>query len=306
MGFKVTILGSSAAVPTIYRSLSSQILEHAGSLFLIDCGEGAQLQMLKFSIKLHKIDYIFISHLHGDHYLGLQGLLNTLSMEGREKELTLYAPEALQDFIIAGLSLSGGNGLSFPLHFVALEEGKTTTIFENNNLTVESIPLFHRIPTFGFIFREKTKDRNIKHEFVEVYHPDFPTIKAIKKGEDFVDKYGNIIKNGTITTASKPPAQFAYFSDTHFDESLAMYILGVDVLYHEATFSDAETHLASERFHTTSRQAATLAQKANVKQLLLGHISSRFLNDTSVLEQQAKEVFPNTTVVNDGDVYNIP
>ena len=306
MGFKVTILGSSAAVPTIYRSLSSQILEHAGSLFLIDCGEGAQLQMLKFSIKLHKIDHIFISHLHGDHYLGLQGLLNTLSMEGREKELTLYTPEPLQDFLTTGLPLSGGTGLNFPLHFAVLEEGKITTIFENNNLMVESIPLFHRIPTFGFIFREKMKERNIKREFVEAYHPDFPTLKAIKRGEDFVDKQGNVIKNVSITTAPKPPAQFAYFSDTRFDESLATSIFGIDVLYHEATFSDAEEHLAGERFHATSRQAATLAKKAGVKRLLLGHISSRFLNDATALEKQAQEVFPNSTVVNDGDTFNIP
>jgi ribonuclease Z len=305
MGFKVTILGSSAAVPTLYRSLSSQVLEHEQTLFLIDCGEGAQLQMLKYAIKLHRIDHIFISHLHGDHYLGLQGFLNTLSMEGRKKELMLYAPKPLQDFLYAGLSLSGGAGLDFPLHFVALEEGKTTTVFENNRLTVESVPLFHRIPTWGFIFREKMKERNIKRNFVETEQPDYFTIKAIKKGENFIDKQGNIIPNAAITTAPKTPASYAYFSDTCFDESLAAPIFGIDVLYHEATFSDAEAHLAGERFHATSRQAAILAQKAGVKQLLLGHISSRFLNDTSALEQQAQEVFPNTTVVSDGDKFEI-
>ncbi|MCL2041387.1 MAG: ribonuclease Z [Bacteroidales bacterium] len=303
MGFKVTILGSSAAVPTIHRSLSSQVLEHEQTLYLIDCGEGAQLQMLKYAVRLHKIDHIFISHLHGDHYLGLQGFLNTLSMENRKKELTLYAPKPLHEFLEAGLALSGGAGLDFPLHFVALEDGKATTIFENSRLTVETVPLFHRVPTWGFIFREKEKERNIKHDFIETYQPDFLTIKAIKQGADFVDKQGNTIPNTAITTAPKPPASYAYFSDTCFDETLATPISGIDVLYHEATFSDAEAHLAGERYHATSRQAATLAQKANVKRLLLGHISSRFLNDASALEQQAQEVFPNTTVVSDGDEY---
>ena len=305
MGFKVTILGSSAAVPTIYRSLSSQVLEHEQTLFLLDCGEGAQLQMLKYAVKLHRIDHIFISHLHGDHYLGLQGFLNTLSMEGRKKQLTLYAPQPLQEFLNAGLKISESDGLNFSLRFVALEGEKPTTIFENDLLTVETVPLFHRIPTFGFIFREKTKDRNIKRSFVETYRPDYLTIKEIKKGADFTDNQGNIIKNETITTAPKPPISYAYFSDTRFDESLAEFLSGVDVLYHEATFSDAETHLASERYHVTSRQAAMLAQKANVKRLLLGHISSRFLNNTTELEQQAQEVFPNAKVVNDGDEYLI-
>ena len=303
MGFKITILGSSAAVPTSFRSLSSQVLEHEQTLFLIDCGEGAQLQMLKYAVKLHRIDHIFISHLHGDHYLGLQGFLNTLSMEKREKKLTLYAPEPLLEFLYAGLALSGGAGLSFPLHFVALEDGKITTILENDRLTVESVPLFHRIPTWGFIFREKMRDRNIKRDFVETYQPDYLTIKSIKQGEDFVDNKGNIIPNEAITIAPKPPASYAYFSDTCFDETLASPISGVDVLYHEATFSDAEAHLAGERFHATSRQAAVLAQKANVKRLLLGHISSRFLNDASALERQAQEVFPNAKVVEDGDDY---
>jgi ribonuclease Z len=261
MGFKVTILGSSAAVPTLYRSLSSQILEHERRLFLIDCGEGAQLQMLKYGVKLHKVDHIFISHLHGDHFLGLQGFLNTLSLEKRQKPLTLYAPKPLQDFLPTALALAGCPGLSFPLHFVALEGEKPEIIFENDRLTVEAIPLFHRVPTYGFIFREKIKERDIKS------------------------------------------ASYAYFSDTCFDESLAPFISGIDTLYHEATFSDAETHLAGERFHATSRQAATLAQKAQVKRLLLGHISSRFLNNVSVLEKQAQEVFPNATVVSDGEEY---
>jgi ribonuclease Z len=305
MGFKVTILGSSAAVPTLYRSLSSQVLEHEQTLFLIDCGEGAQLQMLKYAVKLHRIDHIFITHLHGDHYLGLQGFLNTLSLEKREKKLTLYAPKPLQEFLPTALTLAGCPCLSFPLDFVALEDEKPTTIFENDRLTVTAVPLFHRIPTYGFVFREKEKERNINSNFIETYRPDYLTIKEIKKGADFVDKQGNTISNATITTAPKPPASYAYFSDTLFDESLAKFISDVEVLYHEATFSDAEEHLAGERFHATSRQAATLAQKANVKRLLLGHISSRFLNNTTALEQQAREVFPNAKVVSDGDVYEI-
>jgi ribonuclease Z len=279
------------------------VLEHAQTLFLIDCGEGAQLQMLKYGIRQHKIDHIFITHLHGDHYLGLQGFLNTLSLEKREKPLTLYAPKPLEAFLPMALNLAGCQELSFPLRFVALEGETPETIFENDRLTVETVPLFHRIPTYGFVFREKTRERNINRNFIETYNPDYPAIKAIKKGGDFVDTQGNIIANETITTDPRPPASYAYLSDTRYDESLAALVAGIDVLYHEATFSDAEVHLAGERFHTTSRQAAIFAQKAQVKRLLLGHISSRFLNNTATLEKQAQEVFPDAKVVSDGDEY---
>jgi len=306
MSFKLTILGSSAAVPTVYRSLSSQVLEHERTIFLIDCGEGSQLQMLKYDIRLHRIDHIFISHLHGDHYLGLQGFLNTLSLERRERELTLYAPKPLEDFLPMALNLAGCSELSFPLRFVALEKETVETIFENDRLTVEAVPLFHLIPTYGFVFREKMRGRNIKRSFIEAFDPHFKTIKAIKQGEDFIDKHGTIIPNETITNAPQPPASYAYLSDTRYDESLVPFVSGIEVLYHEATFSDAEAHLAHERFHTTSRQAATLAQKAQVKRLLLGHVSSRFLNNVSALEKQAREVFPNVKVVSDGERFDIP
>jgi len=281
-------------------------LEHDSTLFLIDCGEGAQLQMLKYGIRPHKIDHIFITHLHGDHYLGLQGLINTLSLENRKRELTLYAPKPLEDFLPMALTLSGCPELSFPLRFVALEKDTVETIFENDRLTVEAIPLFHRIPTYGFIFREKARGRNIKRYFIEQYNPDFAAMKAIKQGEDFTDNQGNIISNETITHAPQPPASYAYLSDTRYDETLAPFVSGIDVLYHEATFSDAEAHLAGDRFHATSRQAATLAQKAQVKRLLLGHISSRFLHNASMLEKQAREVFPGAKVVSDGDRFDIP
>ena len=201
------------------------------------------------------------------------------------------------------LNLAGCQELSFPLRFVALEGETSETIFENERLTVETVPLFHRIPTYGFVFREKIKKRNINRSFIEVYNPDHLTIKSIKKGEDFIDNQGNIFPNETITTAPQPPTSYAYLSDTRCDETLTPFIAGIDTLYHEATFSDAEAHLAGERFHTTSRQAALLAQKAQVKRLLLGHISSRFLNNVSVLEKQAQEVFPDAKVVSDGDEY---
>jgi ribonuclease Z len=307
MSFKINILGSSAAVPTKYRNLSSQTLEHNQTLFLIDCGEGAQLQMLQYGIKRNRIDYIFISHLHGDHYLGLSGFLNTLSMEGRTKPINLYAPEALLGFLKYTLELSEGDGWHFPLNFVPLKDNSNISmIFENNHLTIEAVPLFHRIPTWGFIFREKTKDRNIKPEFISAYQPNIETIKIIKKGADFMNEAGIVIPNAEITMPSRPLASYAYFSDTCYNDTLIQHLDNVHTLYHEATFSDAEAHLAGERFHTTARQAAMLAQQAKVERLLLGHISARFLNDASALEQQAKTVFLNTIIVADGDVYEIP
>lgn len=303
MGFKITILGSSAAVPTKYRSLSSQVLEHNQTLFLIDCGEGSQLQMLKYEIKRNRIDHIFISHLHGDHYLGLPGLLNTMSLDKREKPVNIYAPEGLKDFLDTASALSGGPGLHFPINYITLKEGTIETIFENNHITVVATPIVHRIPTWGFIFREKEKERNINKEFVEQYRPDYLTIRAIKRGADYTDESGDILQNRTITTPPHPARAYAYFSDTMYNEKLANCILGIDTLYHEATFSDAEEVLAADRFHATARQAAKLAVKAQVKQLLLGHISARFLNNASVLEEQAREEFAASVVVADGDVY---
>ncbi|MDR0364414.1 MAG: ribonuclease Z [Bacteroidales bacterium] len=305
MGFKLTILGSSAAVPTKYRSLSSQALEYNQTLYLIDCGEGTQLQMLKYEIKRNRIDHVFISHLHGDHYLGLPGLINTLSLDGRTKPLYVYAPKGLEEYLYASIALGYSPGWNFPLHFIELKENTTQNIFENNHLTIYSTPLMHRIPTWGFIFREKKKERNINRDFIKQYAPDFLTIKEIKKGFDFIDNYGNKIENKLITSDPHPAKSYAYFSDTMFDESLAHSIMGIDALYHESTFSDFEEELARERFHATSRQAATLAKIAGVKRLFLGHISARFLNFTDILEKQAKDVFENSVIVQDGDEFVI-
>lgn len=305
MSFKLTILGSSAAVPTKYRSLSGQVLEHDQSLNVIDCGEGTQLQMLRYGVKRNRIERVFISHLHGDHYLGLPGLINTLSLDGRTKPLYVYAPRDLEAYLHASTALACAPGWNFPLHFIPLTGSATEKIFENNRLEVFATPLAHRIPTWGFIFKEKPKERNISRDFIAQYAPDHATIKAIKQGADFIDKQGRAIPNREITVDPPLPASYAYFSDTLFDENLAIPAQGVDTLYHEATFSDAEEDLARERFHATSRQAAVLAKMAGVKRLLLGHISARFLNHTEALEQQAKEVFENSAVTCDGDEFLI-
>ncbi|MDD4848025.1 MAG: ribonuclease Z [Bacteroidales bacterium] len=303
MSFSITVLGSSAAVPTKKRWLSSQVLACEQSLFLIDCGEGAQYRMQQFDIKRHRIQHIFISHLHGDHFFGLVGLLNSLNLNQREVSMHIYAPEPLKNYLEHTFLLSETR-LFYPLIFHDLQPIENQLIFENESMTVHSLPLIHSIPTFGFIFREKQKKRNIRHDFVETFHPDFDTIKNIKNGADFVTNDGKIIQNQLITTSSGQPHSYAYFADTQINLNYQPFLSNIDILYHEATFSDAETDLAEQRGHSTARQAATLAKAAHVKKLLLGHISSRFIDDESILEQEAQSIFPDSELVEDGRIYH--
>ncbi len=297
--FHVTILGNGSAVPTAWQNPSAQLLQYNGRRFLIDCGEGTQMQMIRYNVSYRNLDRIFISHLHGDHYFGLIGLISTLHLYGRRKPLHVYGPAALEKVLQLQLEVSDTQ-LRFPLHFYALpEEG---VVYEDKTLTVSCFPLDHRIPTRGFLFREKPRERNLRKAFVKKFHPGVEQMHHIKQGDDFVLPDGRVLPNADIT--HNPPASrsYAYCSDTAYNPKLAGYVQGADLLYHEATFDDGMKDKAAEKFHSTARQAAQVAAEAGVKKLLLGHFSARFSSFDTLLKE-ARKVFPETVVSRQGESY---
>ncbi len=299
--FNVTILGNGSAVPTAYQNPSSQILQYGASRFLIDCGEGTQLQMIKYRVSYKHLSSIFISHLHGDHYFGLIGLVSTMHLYGREQPLHIYAPEPLEKIVQLQLECSKTR-LQFPLQFHVLRDAEK--IYEDNTLEISCFALNHRLPTWGFVFREKKKERNLRKDFVARYAPGVEQMHRVKQGGDFALPDGNIIKNKEITTDPPLPRSYAYCSDTAYYQKIIPFIRSVDMLYHEATFDDAMAHVAAEKFHSTARQAAQIAAEASVGKLLLGHFSARF-SDVSHLLDEALEVFENTLLTEQGETYAV-
>lgn len=301
--FKLTILGSGSAIPSIHRGPSSQVLTVNAKLYLIDCGEGTQLQLRQSRIKIQSISTVFVSHLHGDHYFGLVGLVSTMHLLGRTKDLDIYAPPELEGIIKLQLQVSR-TVLKFELNFHALIETSKHLLFEDKNIEVSAFPLKHRIPTWGFYFQEKPKAPNIRKAFIEGYQPDIEEIAIIKKGGDYKTKDGRVIKNTEITNEAKPPCSYAYCTDTKYHETLVPHIYGASLLYHEASYANDLKNEAAKRFHATAEQAANIAKLANVKQLLIGHFSARY-KDLSVLHAEAKAVFENTILAEDGSVIEI-
>lgn len=299
--FNVTILGNGSAVPTAYQHPTSQLLQYRNQRFLIDCGEGAQIQMIRYKISVRKINRIFISHLHGDHYFGLVGLLSTLHLYGHKKAVHLYAPGALKSLLDWQFQLSDTRP-GFDLVFHPLPE--QGLIYEDKNMTVHTFPLNHRIETHGFVFREKQRDRKLSKTFVKNFQPGIEQMQQIKKGADFLTPEGDWLKNSEITLDPPAPRAYAYCSDTAYDERIIPHIHGVDALYHEATFDDEMAHIAKEKYHATARQAAQIARNAKVKKLLLGHFSARF-KDHSALLAQAREVFNNSVLTCEGEKYAV-
>lgn len=299
--FKVSILGNGAAVPTTRQHLSSQLVQHNGHRFMIDCGEGTQMQMQRYKFSYRKLSHVFISHLHGDHYLGLMGMLFTFNLFNRIEELHLYGPEPLSELIDMQCEVSNVQ-LKYSLIFHPLKGSEI--LYEDEKLAISCFPLKHRIPTWGFLFREKeNSERNLKNEFIEQYKPGIEQIYKIKKGSDFETPDGLILKNEAITYFPKAYS-YAYCSDTIYDEDLIPVIKGVDVLYHEATFDKKNEQVAKEKFHSTAEQAAQLALKAGVGKLLLGHFSARYKNRDFLLEE-ARNIFPNTHLSKEGETYII-
>jgi ribonuclease Z len=300
---KLTILGSSSALPTSERYPSAHVLNAHERLYLIDCGEGTQMQLRRNRIKISSINHIFISHLHGDHIFGLYGLISTFNLTGRKQPLNLYVPGNYQNILPSHLKDFDIN-LNFEIKFISLRGKDPIQILDDKYLTVCAFPLKHRIPSFGFIFREKILDRNITKESIEFYHIPISAIHRIKKGDDFITESGDIIKNELITYDPPKPLSFAYCSDTKYYERIASFVSGVDLLYHEATFDNSLRHLAIKTGHSTSIQAATVAKNAGAGKLLIGHFSARY-KDISPLLDEARTIFPETLPAEDGKTYEV-
>jgi len=300
---KLTILGTSSALPTSERYPSAHVLNAHERLFLIDCGEGTQMQLRRTRIRFGKINHIFISHIHGDHIFGLNGLLSSLSLMGRKSPLHLYAPENFKSILHSHLNDFDIN-LSFEIEFTALSGKDPVLILDDKYITVTSFPLQHRIPTFGFLFREKELERNIIKECITEYQIPTVRIPAIKKGADFITQEGDIIKNSDITTPPAEPLSYAYCSDTKYFERLSSFVKGVTLLYHEATFDKSMVDLASLTGHSTTLDAARTALKAEAGNLLIGHFSSRYRN-VQPLVDEARTIFPDTHAAVDGRSYMV-
>ncbi|MCX7985630.1 MAG: ribonuclease Z [Bacteroidales bacterium] len=297
MSFYVTILGSSSAVPTSKRNLAAQVINHLERLFLIDCGEGTQMQLRKFHIKFTRLNHIFISHLHADHVMGLPGLLSTYSILGRTQPLHIYADPRLESYLSFHQSFFYEQ-MSFQVVFHPIQTKQSEVIFEDDRLCVSTIPLKHRIPCVGFLFREKPQPRKIKKECIALYKLSIKDIQEIKGGSDFFDGE-KWISNEELTFDPPPIRSYAYCSDTRPLKEIIPYIEGVDALYHEATFLEEDTELAKKTYHSTTVDVAQLAVEAKVGKLIIGHFSSRYNHEGKFLEETMK-IFPATLMAEDG------
>jgi ribonuclease Z len=303
MTFSLTILGSNSAIPSLTRNPSAHLLNVNERLFLIDCAEGTQLQIRKFHVHFQRIERIFISHLHGDHFFGLIGLLNSLHLLGRKEELHLYGPLLLKDILDLQLEASK-TVLNYPLFFQPLSSPGYELIYGNEKVSVFSFPLTHSVPTWGFIFREKEHLLKIRKEITEKMKIPFPYLLKLKMGEDYTDPSGKVYRNEELTADPPSPKSFAYCSDTLYDEKIIPYIHECDLLYHEATFMQDMLQSAKDKMHSTAMEAAWMAKKANVKKLLIGHFSARY-DDLQPLLDEARSVFPGTILAEDGMSINI-
>lgn len=305
MKFELTVLGSGASVPTPNRNSAAQVLNVLERYFLIDCAEATQHQLRRFHVPYNKISHIFISHLHGDHFFGLTGLLSTLSLQGRRGEMHIYADPRLQELIECQMKILHGR-LAFPLSFHALSR-KEEVVYEDKVVSVTAFPLKHHYeaPVCGFLFREKERERTVLKDRAADWKVPVAFMQYLKQGADFITPEGEIVANGLLTAAPPPARSFAYMTDTLFRERFADYVRGVDLLYHEATYMNADAALAKESRHSTAGQAARMAELAGAGRLLLGHFSARYTELEGLLAE-AREVFPDTFLCADGDRFEVP
>lgn len=304
MPFQLTILGSSSAMPTSKRYPTAQVLNALGRFFLIDCGEGTQHQIRKNKIGFGRLDHIFISHLHGDHFFGLIGFISTQVMLKRTKDLHIFAHSELQRYTQFQLDFLNMEELGFRLVFHPLNFKKPQIIFDDEKLSITSFPLKHRIPCCGFLFREKEKEPNIKKEQVRKYQIPIREIKNIKAGADFITEKGELVPNHELVIPPYKPRSYAFCSDTAYHEKIIPVIEDVDLLYHEATFTESEKHMAETTFHSTGKEAALIAQKAKAGKLLIGHFSARYKDPQLVLDE-ARAIFPETNAVEEDEVHSV-
>lgn len=298
---KLTILGCYAATPRTFTNPTSQVLEINGHMFLIDCGEGSQVQLRKNKLKFSRIKHIFISHLHGDHFFGLPGLVATFRLLGRESELHIYGPKGIKEAITLFLKL-GDSWTDFPLVFHELESSTSQKIFEDDKIIVTTIPLKHRIYTNGFLFTEKPGMLKLNIEAAKEANVHVAYYNKLKQGEDVENEDGVLIDHKKVTFPPEPTQQYAYCSDTAYSEAIVPIIKGVDVLYHESTFLEEHVHFTEKTKHVTAKQAASIAKLAGVKQLILGHYSTRY-KDIGKFKEEALTVFPNVLLGDDGKVF---
>ncbi len=303
MTFEVLILGSSSATPIFNRHPSAQVINIHERFFLIDCGEGTQLRLMDLRVKFHRINHIFISHLHGDHYLGLVGLMSTLHLQGRTEPLHLYAVPALKEIIDIQF-LHSQTVLKYELIFHPLGEQGGELILEEDNLKVKTIALNHRIPCVGFLFNEHIAPRKLIIEEVRKAEIPLTFYQNLKAGEDYKNEQGVVVSNSSVTTAARASRSYAYCSDTAYSESVVKVVAGVDLLYHESTFTSEMAERAADTFHSTAQQAGMVAAKANVKQLLIGHFSARY-KDLIPMLNEARQEFANTHLAIEGTRFRI-
>ena len=298
---KLSILGCYSATPRIIAHTTSQVLETRGHLFLIDCGEGTQVELRRHKIKFNQIKHVFISHLHGDHYFGLIGLISTFRLLTRETDLHIYGPKGLKEIITLQLKLSN-SWTNFKLIFHELSSKESELVFEDDKVSVHTIPLDHRVYTNGFIFKEKPFERKLDIEKAKALNIDKAYFRKLKQGADVVNEDDEVIENSAVTLDGKQPKSYAFCSDTAYKEDIVPILKDVDVLYHESTFLEDHEHLCVKTKHSTAKQAATIALKANAKHLILGHYSTRY-GGLEGFKSEAETVFSDVLLAEDGKTF---
>ena len=301
--FKVHILGCGSALPTLHHMASSQVVELRDKQFMVDCGEGTQVQIRRSRINFNKIQAVFISHIHGDHCFGLIGMISTFGLQGRKSPLQVYAPAALGPMLQSQIELFCQH-LSFEVVFHAIDTEKTNVIYEDRSLTVSTIPLQHRLPTCGFLFREKPTLPHIRRDMIDYLEIPVSQINNIKNGAGWTTPEGRTYSHEELTTPAEPTRAYAYCSDTRYVPTLHELIAGVDLLYHESTYCRDSQHRAEAYWHSTAADAATVAREAGVKKLLLGHYSSRYPDENAFLDE-AREIFPESYLTNENDIFYV-
>lgn len=296
--FELDILGCGSATPTTIHNPSSQVLNVRDKLFMIDCGEGTQLQLRRSKLRFGRLNRIFISHLHGDHCFGLIGLISTLALLGRMGDLYIHTVAGLEETLAPELAFFCKDN-PFQVKIETFDPKKSEVIYEDRSVTVKTIPLLHRVPCAGFLFEEKQKEAHLLPDMIKFYNIPVKSLAKIKQGADYVTEEGRVIPHTHLTTPADLARSYAYCSDTAYSEKIIPIIEGVDLLYHEATFAEADALRAKETGHSTAKQAATIAKMANVKKLMLGHFSARY-NNNKILLDEAKGIFPNTILANEG------
>ncbi|MEC3908677.1 ribonuclease Z [Tamlana sp. 2201CG12-4] len=298
---KLTILGCYSATPRALNNTTSQVLEINNHMFLIDCGEGTQVQLRKHKVKFNRIKHVFISHLHGDHFFGLVGLISTFRLLTRETDLHIYGPKGIKEVVTLQMKLAD-SWTNYKLYFHELTSKKSELIFEDDKVEVRTIPLNHRVYTNGFLFKEKPGLRKLDVDAAEAANIDKAYYRKLTQGFDVENEEGKIIKNETVTTTGSTPKSYAFCSDTMYKEDIIPIIKDVDVLYHESTFLEKHAHLAAKTKHSTAKEAAKIAKKANAGKLLLGHYSTRY-DDLKLFKKEAQEVFEEVQLSEDGKTF---